>query len=187
MRTLIVGHRGTGKTSLLKRLDSYLRGSESFLLFDLDQRIEERQGKRISDIFSAEGEDFFRELEVATLAEIDHETKSFSGFVFVAAGAGFKGKKPEGWSSLWIRRSTDLQGRIFLDRPRLDPLVEPLNEFLERMPQRNSRYRDMSERQFILSEGFDFPNSIERQIILSEVQNCGGIVTLKEFDVSAIS
>lgn len=185
MRTLVVGHRGIGKTSLLKRLKLYLTDS-FYRLFDLDEEVEVRQGIKIPELFSKYGEAHFRRIEISTLEAIAQENESFTGRVYVTAGAGYEGTVPKGWSCLWIRRTTDGQGRIFEDRPRLDQSALPLDEFLDRLPLRETRYSSMCDQQFFLSEGFDFANGVEKQILRSEVQHCVGVVTLSTGDVTSI-
>ena len=56
---VLVGFMGTGKTSIGKRLATQLR----MRYVDTDDIIERDSGRRISDIFSADGEETFRELE----------------------------------------------------------------------------------------------------------------------------
>ncbi len=56
---VLVGFMGTGKTSIAKRLATQLR----MRYVDTDDIIERDSGRRISDIFSEDGEETFRELE----------------------------------------------------------------------------------------------------------------------------
>ncbi len=62
----LVGFMGAGKTSVGRTLAQLL--GWSFL--DLDERIEARQGLRITAIFEQRGEDFFRQTESAALREL---------------------------------------------------------------------------------------------------------------------
>jgi len=171
-RVLIVGHRGAGKTSFLKRIQLYCPTAHCF---DLDREIERREGLSVSEIFESKGEAAFRALEISCLAEIEarvsHETSSD---VFVAAGGGFSGETPNSWSCWWLRRKTDADGRIFLDRPRLDPQTSALNEYRVRFEQREPRFARMADRVWTLSEGFDFANEIERAWVCDEISGISG-------------
>lgn len=55
----IVGFMGSGKTTAGKKLASLLGWS----FVDLDKKIEEHEGKSIPEIFSQNGEDYFRTIE----------------------------------------------------------------------------------------------------------------------------
>ncbi len=75
----LVGFMGTGKTSVGKELAR--RKKWQFL--DLDDLIELREKRSIADIFSQEGEPYFRRVEKKVLAEVAKEKE----FV-VACGGG---------------------------------------------------------------------------------------------------
>ncbi|MFC1657935.1 shikimate kinase [Candidatus Omnitrophota bacterium] len=68
----LVGFMGTGKTAVGREVARQL--NQQFI--DLDSRIEKGEGKKISQIFSEEGEAYFRNLEKQALKQI-------------AAGAGW--------------------------------------------------------------------------------------------------
>lgn len=61
----LVGFMGSGKTSVGQRLAKML----GWRFVDLDQAIEEREGKPIRDIFRDSGEPYFREIERKELAQ----------------------------------------------------------------------------------------------------------------------
>jgi shikimate dehydrogenase-like protein/shikimate kinase len=154
--TVLVGHRGTGKTSLLRRIPSYCPDA---LTLDLDRVIEETLGITIDAIFATRGEHAFRDLEREHLARLVQRADLAAPDrpVFLALGAGFEGPIPEGVHCLWVRRDTDRLGRIFLDRPRLEPAAEPLDEYGRRFPEREARYRAWSDDVLTLGEGFEEP------------------------------
>ncbi|MCK4993677.1 MAG: shikimate kinase [Candidatus Omnitrophica bacterium] len=62
----LVGFMGTGKTTIAVLLASKLHAS----YVDLDEKIEEKEGMRIVDIFSHKGEAYFRKAEKDIVAEI---------------------------------------------------------------------------------------------------------------------
>ena len=66
MRIFLIGYMGAGKTTLGKSLARRM----NLNYIDTDHFIENRYRKRVSDIFAAEGEERFRELEHRVLLEI---------------------------------------------------------------------------------------------------------------------
>ncbi len=70
---------GTGKSTVGHLLAAKL----GMRFVDMDQLIEQREGRRISDIFATEGESHFRALERGTVEELSRE----SGLV-IATGGG---------------------------------------------------------------------------------------------------
>lgn len=75
----LIGFMGTGKTVVGNALA--VRIGRKF--FDLDELIEKRQGRSISEIFNTEGEAFFRGLETDMLREVSRENRCI-----VACGGG---------------------------------------------------------------------------------------------------
>lgn len=66
MSIVLIGAPGAGKSTVGKRLARKL--GKSFV--DVDQRIEEVEGKPVSEIFADEGEPYFRELEKEATIEL---------------------------------------------------------------------------------------------------------------------
>lgn len=149
MITVLIGHRGVGKTSLLEQIRSRL----PLDVFDLDQEIEKFTGRTVFDLFAHEGESFFRDMERQRLAALVASRAAGSRPAVIALGAGFEGPLPPGVRAVWIRRATDADGRIFLNRPRLNAKVSPLTEYMERFEDRESRYRQMADEILQLPEG----------------------------------
>lgn len=154
MLTLIVGQRGTGKTTFVDRLcrDSG-HGGEAVVGFDLDREIERQSAVSISTLFASIGEDAFRRLEEKTLFELVSRSRSMESPVVVVLGAGYSGQLPEGSRVVWLQRITDAAGRIFIDRPRLDPHLAPLEEFHGRANKREQRFRGWADDILLLQEG----------------------------------
>jgi shikimate kinase len=65
MSTVLIGYRGSGKTTIGKRLADRLW--QSFV--DTDERVVARAGKSIKEIFAQDGEPRFRELEAEAVRE----------------------------------------------------------------------------------------------------------------------
>lgn len=179
MKTLLLGHRGTGKTSLLRRIRSYYRDANKVIeTFDLDAEVESIAGRSVGAIFAKEGERVFRTFEAKAFTEILEKTNTTSADVFVAAGAGFEGDVPSGWRAVWIRRASDMIGRVFEDRPRLESKGTAFEEFHERKVQRDPTYARRANATLWLPEGFDFENDSERAWFTDSISCLGGEMTL---------
>ena len=79
MLIVLIGYRGTGKTTVARLLAEKL----SIDWIDADVQIERRAGKSIADIFSDDGETAFRDLESAVIARL-----ALRKNLVVAAGGG---------------------------------------------------------------------------------------------------
>lgn len=75
----LIGFMGTGKTTVSRQLGRLLGYQE----LDMDQEIERREGRKISEIFAGEGENYFRALETTLIGEFEHK----SGYL-VSCGGG---------------------------------------------------------------------------------------------------
>lgn len=79
MNVILIGYRGTGKTTVARRLALQLGWDWA----DADVEVELRAGKSIAAIFAEEGEGRFRDLEAQVLADLVRKHE-----VVVAAGGG---------------------------------------------------------------------------------------------------
>lgn len=79
MKIYLLGYMGCGKTTAGKQLAEKL----GYSFIDLDDVLEANQGRTISDIFAADGEQAFREIEKETL----HSTFNLDDAV-IATGGG---------------------------------------------------------------------------------------------------
>lgn len=178
MITAVVGHRGTGKTELMKRMQLYLRDQADFV--DLDTEIEKKIGKTIPELFLEHGEDYFRELERQLFLESLQKSHRDT---YIVLGAGFDlSVVPDSVRVLWVKRRTDLDGRIFLDRPRLNPELSPLEEFHKRAKIREERYREHADEVYLMAEG-SFENrhhalAVEKAILTHEIHDVHGGFTI---------
>ena len=66
MNLLLIGYRGTGKTTVARLLAERL----GWQWLDADEELERRAGKTIAAIFADEGESAFRDLESQVLADL---------------------------------------------------------------------------------------------------------------------
>lgn len=143
---LLIGHRGAGKTQFLYwcKKHNLFNGSH---YFDLDQVIIEETGQSIETIFSQFGEEYFRNLEVKLL----HDLQVNYPYAVIATGAGCQLNKlalPLESHIIWIRRSTDLKPRFFLNRP-------ALSHYQDRIPRREQMYAQFCDQIIEIPEGLD--------------------------------
>ena len=183
MKILLIGHRGVGKTSLLQRMQIYLRQLEQskIQVLDLDREIERVHGQSILQLFSSGRESDFRKLEVERFNELIQNTQ-----IILSLGAGFpldQVKIPRGTEVIWVRRVTDSLGRVFLDRPRLNPKVSPLQEFSERKNLREELFAKFCTQVYEVPEGLTSASEIEKRIFFPDPLNLdmngGGVWTLQ--------
>ena len=69
---ILIGFMGCGKSSVGRRLAKQL----SFCFLDTDERIEQKEKKKISTIFAENGEAHFRSLETKTVKELLEHTEN---------------------------------------------------------------------------------------------------------------
>ena len=117
MKIFLIGMPGSGKTTLGKRLSK-----EMLMTFvDLDKEIEKREGKSVQEIFSQNGEDYFRQVESKELVEWSASDKSF----IMATGGG----TPCFYEGIKVINQSGLS--IFLDVP-LGTLLSRLEKKTDR-------------------------------------------------------
>lgn len=179
MITAIIGHRGVGKTSFVKRVKAYY---DNYGLpceaIDLDRAIEQQEDRTIHELFELVGESVFREIEINTLAKLVAHAEKRGGSTFIALGAGFQGEIPKDVRVWWLRRPTDSVGRIFLDRPRIEKDLSPLDEYKKRYHEREVRFRDWYHQQICISEGWESENNIEPYLFGIKPAQVNAAVTL---------
>ena len=157
MKKVFIGHRGVGKTELLKRHQSYFPNIQHF---DLDQVIAESEKQSVSDIFTTQGEAYFRQLEKKYFNQII-ENVSF----VLSLGAGFNTDLiPADVEVVYVSRRTDTDGRLFLNRPRLNTELSPREEYHQRFGEREPKFRLKADWIYHLPEGVDSPDEIEKTI-----------------------
>ncbi len=219
----LVGHRGVGKTTIIKDLKQKYQKANCL---DLDEVIESdlalssktqpgqpKAGLKIIDLFTQGQTKLFRQLELTTLTKIiknfenslnqkvksnmdeDQTHRIGSGFdathLIVALGAGFQLQSfnfPKDSLILWIRKSSDTDGRIFSDRPRLTNNLDPILEWQEIFKAREEAYQTYANAQIFIPEYFDSTfNPLKEYLNFRPPEN--GFVTLipKENDQLLLS
>jgi len=145
---LLIGHRGVGKTTLARR---FKKKYPSWQVFDLDEEIERDSDEKIAQLL-AQGESYFRSYEQKVLNKLVAGAQQPT---LIALGAGFEGSLPPEARVIWLRRTTDANGRVFLNRPRLDPNKSPYQEFLDRFNERERRFRSWVDDELFIPEGLE--------------------------------
>ena len=135
MIVYLVGFMGAGKTSVGARLAELLGWS----FVDLDQRIEQREGEPIRDLFRRKGEPYFRRIEREELLRASTETET----VVALGGGAFC--SPENQqivhgtgASIWLdapldvlfaRCGDDESRPLFTTRPEMQQLLDQRRPF----------------------------------------------------------
>ena len=141
---VLFGPPGAGKSTIGKAL-SKITGLECF---DSDHEIEQRAGKKISEIFVENGEAAFRAIEVEVVSDL---LRKESGILALGGGAVMNDK-----TAAQLSESKAL--KVFLDvgigqasirvgfnkdRPML--LVNPRQQWLSLMEKRRPRYEELAD------------------------------------------
>lgn len=159
LRRVLVGHRGVGKSALLQRHGVYFPQIKHF---DLDLEIEKYVEMPITEFFTKKGESTFREVENLVYNKI---TQANSDYV-IALGGGFNldNVLPHD-EIIFVTRVTDADGRIFLNRPRLEQNMGPLAEYEKRFNERESKFQTKSHFKYRMPEGIESEDEAERKIL----------------------
>lgn len=142
---VLIGFMGCGKSTVGKVLAKRLL----LPVEDTDKLIEAREGRTISDIFSKEGEGYFRDLETGLLQEISAESK-----VRILSVGGGTPVRPENRGLIkqcgmviYLRvRPETVYGRVKHDAKR--PLLQcddPLGKIRELMASREDAYSECAD------------------------------------------
>lgn len=176
----IVGHRGSGKTSFLKRWQENVKDSE---FIDLDEKIASAFGKNSATaVFESEGEKAYRHLEKEGFYSVYDSLKEKRKNGVVALGAGFDFDLPDDVYVVWVQRETDLMPRTFLNRPRLESDLMPSEEYLLRAEKRERKFSEIADEKILFTEGFSLSDErtrqLEERILVFDKIRVSGIITL---------
>jgi shikimate 5-dehydrogenase/shikimate kinase len=180
MKWVLIGHRGVGKTQLLRRLEAYYENGPRTAFIDLDQEIEFKFKKPIFELFPEVGEAQFRIIEKEIFDSALEKNPSF----IISVGAGFspdwlaEQQNTHKMNILWLRRKTDILGRVFLNRPRLDSGISALKEFHQRFASRQKAYQENATEVYWVPEGLRDQNDLEEKICSDARLETQGILTL---------
>ena len=155
---VLIGMMGCGKSTV----GALLAEKTGRLLVDTDALIEEREGRSISEIFSAEGEGYFRDLELRVSEELAQQQD-----LIIACGGGLPvnpaciGPLKDSGTVVWLFRdpgesydTMDAAGR---------PLAQQGREaFLARFAQREGVYREWAD---VIIEDFSSPENTAEAVL----------------------
>ena len=180
---VVIGHRGTGKTSWVQKVcNDFKKQGRPVLSLDTDQQIEEHTKEKISSLFK-KGEGSFRKIEQEVFNQCIQISKKFNGMSFISLGAGYSGTIPSFCTVIHLKRWSDSSGRIFLDRPRLLPHQDAWSESQDLYSKRETFYRKKRDWVWTRQEGFqeledgDFIFFGEKPLPFKN-----GVLTLREKD-----
>lgn len=180
MKKVLIGHRGVGKSAFLQRHAVYYPQVPHF---DLDQEIENYLQHSIQDFFLNQSESEFRQIEQDVFRKLTTENPEY----VIALGGGFNiGSLPSEIEKLLISRRTDIDGRIFLNRPRLEPELSQLDEYKIRYNSRDKIFLKSADSIYDLPEGLTLPDKIERRIVAGEFIVTNAFYTLSLQDLSRL-
>ena len=146
---LIIGHRGTGKTTWIQGLEKYFsKKNERILIFDSDQEIQKSHHQTIHQLFE-KGEGYFRKIENEVVGGCIRKARSFEGKVFISLGAGYEGSVPSFCQVIHLKRLSDASGRFFFDRPRILTHLSSFNEYKNLYSERKLIYQ--KQRDFVFT------------------------------------
>ncbi|MFC4721067.1 shikimate kinase [Geojedonia litorea] len=136
MNIVLIGYMGSGKSSIGKKLAAILKSSYC----DLDEVIEKKEHRSITEIFKEKGEIYFRTIESKYLIEVLEQNSN--SVIALGGGTPCYGNnmdeitKAQGTVSIYLKASINsLSNRLFnekANRPLIAHLetVEALNEFI---------------------------------------------------------
>jgi len=166
MNILLIGYRGTGKTTVAKCLARRL----GWDWIDADVEIERRAGKSIAEIFAQQGEEAFRDLETEVVADL---TAGDSQILALGGGAILREENRRRIASagtvVWLKASAEtIHARITADattagrRPNLTA-SGGMAEIRELLDFRTPIYRQCADLQIDTDERT--PDEIAEEII----------------------
>ena len=158
MNLVLIGMMGCGKSTCGRLLAQHL----NLELVDMDTVIQQQEGRSISQIFTTDGEDYFRDLETALAQEL---SKQDGLIISTGGGVILRSKNVEALRKnsmvVWLNRSAEhiFDGVSLDDRPLAQ---DGKSAFLERFAQRESKYRAAAH---VIVENFSSPEATVRCIL----------------------
>lgn len=181
MKKVFIGHRGVGKTELLKRHATHYPEIKHF---DLDDQIEKHVKCTVSDYFQKYGESEFRKIEAEVFRKLVEENSNY----VVSLGAGFDvSELPKDIEIIYVCRTTDKDGRIFLNRPRLEGSLSPLEEYKKRFDSRNAKFLKFANKIYYMPEGdISAVNETEKTVLTENFAIQDAYYTLSSQDINNV-
>ncbi len=163
LRVLLVGFMASGKTSVGRELAELL----GWGFHDFDAAIEERAGVPIAEIFSSDGEEYFREVESQVASELLQTEQAV-----LASGGGWPAQLgnweavPDRTFSVWLRVSPGVAVRRASGEGLVRPLLagaDPLDRAVELIEQREAAY---GRAQVALDSDENDPATLAKKIMM---------------------
>ena len=136
---VLIGMPACGKSTIGYQLSKKI----DYPLFDADKYLEEKENRVISDIFSNEGEEYFRELETKYLKELSEK----NGIIISTGGGAVKKKenidilKKNGIVVFLNREIAD----IYKENHEKRPLLKDINNIQKLYDERIDLYRKYAD------------------------------------------
>ena len=166
----LIGFMGCGKTTVGKKLAASLK----WKFIDLDKTIKEKTGVAIDELFATKGEEYFREIEAATLRELTPDSNCV-----VSTGGGTPCFKENidfmldnGYTIYLKLTPPQLAGRL-KNSTDIRPLIrdiqgEELLKYIEtKLAERSKWY----EKSYLIIDGFNIDISLINKYIQSLFDN----------------
>lgn len=149
-KVVLVGPPGAGKSTVGRALAKLL----NLEFIDSDREIERLTGRKISEIFVENGEEFFRDIELKTVTEL---LESFDGVISLGGGAPINSAiqkilKNGDFEVVFLDVSiSQAANRIGFNKERPLLLVNPRQQWIKLMNDRRAIYEDIST-QYLLTD-----------------------------------
>lgn len=141
-RIALIGLPGSGKTSVGRLLSNTVH----FDFIDLDERIVQRAGKSIPDIFSSQGESAFREMEATTLDGLVTECQNHN--IVLSTGGGIilteecRSLLERSWYTIYLKASVSTLVQRLTGEQDGRPLLHGDESLLDRITRLERERRD---------------------------------------------
>lgn len=149
-KIVLIGPPGAGKSTVGRALAKLL----NLDFIDSDKEIERVTGRKISEIFVEDGEDFFRKIELSTVKEL---LNNFNGVISLGGGAPINSEIQEilrngEFEVIFLDVSiSQAANRIGFNKERPLLLVNPRQQWIKLMNDRRSIYENVSN-QYLLTD-----------------------------------
>lgn len=149
-KIVLIGPPGAGKSTVGRALAKLL----NLDFIDSDKEIERVTGRKISEIFVEDGEDFFRKIELSTVKEL---LNNFNGVISLGGGAPINSEIQEilrngEFEVIFLDVSiSQAANRIGFNKERPLLLVNPRQQWIKLMNERRSIYENVSN-QYLLTD-----------------------------------